>query len=74
MSKREETKKESPTRRRLRPGHRAVANGKSLRSYEVGALPMIDRIMSRMRLPEILLRVLQISGGKLISASSTDWG
>ena len=54
MSKRKETKKESPTRRRLRPGHRATANGKSLRSYEVGALPMIDRMVRRMRLPEIL--------------------
>ena len=54
MSKRKETKKESPTRRRLRPGHRAKTKGKTLRSYEVGALPMIDHILGRMRLPEIL--------------------
>ena len=54
MSKRKETKKESPVRRRLRPGHRAKTHGKTLRSYDVGALPMIRRILSRMRLPEIL--------------------
>ena len=53
MSKRKKTKKESPTRRRLRPGRRATAHGKTLCSYEVGALPMIDRMMRRMRLPEI---------------------
>jgi hypothetical protein len=58
MSKRKETKKESPTRQRLRPGHRAKTNGKTLRSYQVGALPMIDRILRRMRLPEILRKSL----------------
>lgn len=54
MSKKKETKKKSSTRRRLRPGQRAKTNGKTLRSYEVGALPMIDHILRRMRLPEIL--------------------
>ena len=54
MSKRKASKKESPTRQRSRSGHRAKTKGKTLRSYEVGAVPIIDRILRRMRLPEIL--------------------
>ena len=58
MFKRKETKKESPTRRRLRLGRHAKTNGKTLRSYEVGALPMIHHILRRMRLPKILRECL----------------
>lgn len=54
MSKRKETQKPDASRRRLRPGRRARTNGKTLRSYEVGALPIVDRILRRMRLSEIL--------------------
>ena len=54
MSKRKASKKESPTRQRSRSGRRAKTKGKTLRSYEVGAVPIIDRILRRMRLPEIL--------------------
>ena len=58
MSKRKEGKNQSPAKPRLRPGHRAKSDGKTLRSYCVGALPMIHRILRRMRLPEILRECL----------------
>jgi transposase len=43
------------TRRRpLEPGQRAEAEGLELRSYQVGALPLLNRLLERMRLREIL--------------------
>ncbi len=58
MAKRRETKKQRPTKPGLQPGHRAKSEGKTLRSYGVGALPMINHILRRMRLPEILRKGL----------------
>jgi transposase len=48
----------SPARRRLKretlPGKRAQADGLELRSYDVGALPLLQRIVARMQLQRIL--------------------
>jgi transposase len=41
-------------RRQVVPGKRARADGLELRSYEVGALPLINRIVARMQLRRIL--------------------
>ncbi len=40
------------------PGFQAKAGKKTLRSYEVGAMPIINHIICRMRLPEILKKFL----------------
>ncbi len=40
--------------RTLEPGQRADAQNLQLRSYQVGALPIINRLLQRMRLREIL--------------------
>src|SRR3954468_6066694 len=48
----------SPARRRPKretlPGKRAQADGLELRSYDVGALPLLQRIVARMQLQRIL--------------------
>ena len=41
-------------RRRREPGQRAGAGGLELQSYQVGALPLVNRLLERMRLREIL--------------------
>lgn len=41
-------------RRPREPGQRAGAGGLELRSYQVGALPLVNRLLERMRLREIL--------------------
>lgn len=41
-------------RRPCEPGQQAGAEGLELRSYQVGALPLINRLLERMRLREIL--------------------
>jgi transposase len=45
-------------RRSLEPGVVADTEGLQLRSYEVGALPLINRLLQRMRLGEILTEQL----------------
>ena len=42
------------SRRPREPGQRAGAQGLQLRSYQVGALPLVNRLLERMRLREIL--------------------
>jgi len=37
-----------------RPGEIARARGRTLNSYRIGALPILDRILQRMRLEEFL--------------------
>jgi transposase len=48
----------SPARRRSKreilPGKHAQADGLELRSYDVGALPLLNRFIERMQLPRIL--------------------
>jgi transposase len=48
----------SPARRRscrgVSPGQSARADGLELRSYDVGALPLLTRIIARMQLPRLL--------------------
>ena len=44
--------------RTLEPGQRADAQDLQLRSYQVGALPLINRLLERMRLREILCEQL----------------
>ena len=48
----------SPARRRPKretlPGKHAQADGLELRSYDVGALPLLQRIVARMQLRRIL--------------------
>src|SRR5262249_4956864 len=41
-------------KRELVPGQRALADGLELRSYDVGALPLLQRIVERMQLRRIL--------------------
>jgi transposase len=43
-----------PPRRPREPGQQAGAGGFELRSYQVGALPLVNRLLERMRLREIL--------------------
>ncbi len=51
-------KKRRSTKRSVEPGHLASSSGKTLRSYDVGALPIINRILERMRLSDILKQSL----------------
>ena len=57
-------RKKSKQRKKYDPGFLAKANGKTLRSYEVGALPIINHILRRMRLPEILREFLPPSDAR----------
>ena len=47
-------------RRPREPGQRAGAGGLQLRSYQVGALPLVNRLLERMRLREILSEHLPV--------------
>ena len=51
-------KKPRSTQCSVEPGHLARASGKTLRTYDVGALPIINRILERMRLSDILKQCL----------------
>jgi transposase len=51
-------KKQRSAKRSVEPGHLASSSGKTLRTYDVGALPIINRIMERMRLSDILKQCL----------------
>ncbi len=46
------------TKHSVEPGHLASSSGKTLRTYDVGALPIINRILERMRLSDILKQCL----------------
>ena len=43
-----------PPKRQVVPGKQAQADGLELRSYDVGALPLLNRIVERMQLRRIL--------------------
>jgi len=49
-----------PPRRPREPGQQAGAEGLELRSYQVGALPLVNRLLERMRLREILSEHLPV--------------
>jgi transposase len=51
-------KRQQATKRSVDPGHLASSSGKALRTYDVGALPIINRILERMRLADILKQCL----------------
>jgi transposase len=51
-------KKKQLSAKRVEPGHLASSSGKTLRTYDVGALPIINRILDRMRLSDILNQCL----------------
>jgi transposase len=51
-------KKRRSTKRSVEPGHRASSSGKTLRTYDVEAVPIINRILQRMRLSDILKQCL----------------
>jgi transposase len=51
-------KKRRSTKQTVEPGHLASSSGKTLRTYDVGALPIINRILDRMRLSDILKQCL----------------
>lgn len=55
---------ENKQREKCDPGSLAKTNGKTLRSYEVGAMPIINHILRRMRLPEILKKFLPASDAR----------
>src|SRR3954465_11592796 len=58
MSERKPSDRSSPAPRRSKrqvvPGKQAQANGLELRSYDIGALPLLNRIVERMQLRRIL--------------------
>jgi transposase len=58
-------KKQSSKKRPLEPGHLASASGMTLRSYDVGALPIINRILERMRLSDILKQCLPTDDSRI---------
>ncbi len=51
-------KKQRSAKRSVKPGHLARSSSKTLRTYDVGALPIINRILERMRLSDILKQCL----------------
>ena len=55
-----------PPRRPREPGQQAGAGDLKLRSYQVGALPLVNHLLERMRLREILAE-----RGRLRSAERT---
>jgi hypothetical protein len=58
-------KKQSSKKRPLEPGHLASASGMTLRCYDVGALPIINRILERMRLSDILKQCLPTDDSRI---------
>jgi transposase len=54
----EKSKSPRAKRRKLEPGQRARSDKIEVRSYEIGAMPLINRIIERMRLEEILTEEL----------------
>ena len=58
MGTRKRTKTPSSSTPRPQPGQYAKTARSTLRSYEVGALPIIQHVLRRMRLPEILRQCL----------------
>ena len=51
-------KKQSSRKQPVEPGYVASFSGKTLRSYDIGALPIINYILERMRLSDILQQCL----------------
>ncbi len=51
-------KKQNSTKQPVEPGRLASSSRSTLRSYDVGALPIINRILERMRLSDILQQCL----------------
>lgn len=51
-------KKQRPTKQPVEQGYVTSSSGKTLRSYDVGALPIINRILERMHLSDILQQCL----------------
>jgi len=58
-------KKQRSTKRSVEPGHLASSSGKTLRTYDVGALPIINRILERMRLSDILKQCLPTDDARI---------
>ena len=51
-------KKQRSANRGIEPGSLARSSGTTLRTYDVGALPIVNRILERMRLSEIFKQCL----------------
>ena len=49
-SRRGSARRQVPAAEPLKPGQQSQAPGVTLRSYQVGALPLVNRILERMRL------------------------
>lgn len=58
QKKKRQKRKQDKPRQPCTPGFLAREHGKTLRSYHVGALPIINHFLRRMRLPEILQQYL----------------
>lgn len=54
-----ERKKRSPQKRRVQVGSVSRSRGQTLRSYSVGALPVLNRIIARARIEEFLGKYLR---------------
>ncbi len=75
MAKRRKTaaakRNKEEKREKRAPGFQAKAGKKTLRSYEVGAMPIINHIIRRMRLPDILKEFLPDDSRSKLSAYRT---
>jgi len=70
--KRDATKRSQQKKREKRDlGFQAKVGKKTLRSYEVGAMPIINHIIRRMRLPDILKEFLPDDSRSKLSAYQT---
>ena len=57
-SSRRRARRQAPDSPSLEPGKNARAPGLTLQSYEVGALPLVNHLLQRMQLEELLQRHL----------------
>ena len=68
-------KKRSPradrTSAKTRPGEVAQAQGRTLKSYRVGALPILERFLQRLRLEEFLRDRLPTEDARIKIATAT---
>lgn len=62
-------KKQQAPKQVMKPGHLASVSGKALRTYDVGALPIINHILERMRLADILKRCLPPDDSRTLLAT-----
>jgi transposase len=58
MAKKERKNRKATRRKKINPGYRARCGDWVLQSWTIGALPIVNRLLKRMRLEEVLLQHL----------------